>query len=195
VNWKKGLDRLISALAQVPGVELVVAGNDEENYRSELEALAHREGVDARTHFIGPVYGPAKWELLRQAQLLTLPSYSENFAIVVLEAMAAGCPVVVTPEVGLATIVRDTNAGVVVEGTPERLASAINALLSDPDARRRMAEAGRRTVQERFSSDMIVREMEQLYQRCVLQTNGRSSRCVGHPPHFPDRACSTNHSE
>jgi glycosyltransferase involved in cell wall biosynthesis len=172
VNWKKGLDRLISAMAQVPGVELVVAGNDEENYQPELEALAHRKGVAARTCFIGPVYGPGKWALLRQAQLLILPSYSENFAIVVLEAMAVGCPVIVTPEVGLATIVRETNAGLVVEGTPERLAAAINGLLQDRDKCRRMGEAGRRTATKQFSSDAIAKQMERVYEECVREGEG-----------------------
>jgi glycosyltransferase involved in cell wall biosynthesis len=167
INWKKGLDRLISALAQVPSVELVIAGNDEENHRSKLAALAQREGVTARIHFIGPVYGSAKWELLRQARLLTLPSYSENFGIVVLEAMAAGCPVIVTPEVGLAPVVRETNAGLVYDGTPKQLAAAINCLLKDRDKCRRMGEIGKRIAAEQFSSDAMARRMEEVYQNAL----------------------------
>jgi glycosyltransferase involved in cell wall biosynthesis len=167
VNWKKGLDRLISALAHVPGVELVIAGNDEENHQSKLVALAQRQGVTARIRLIGPVYGSAKWALLRQAQLLSLPSYSENFGIVVLEAMAAGCPVIVTPEVGLAPIVRETNAGLVCDGTPKQLAAAINCLLKDRDKCRRMGEVGKRIAAERFSSDAIARRMEEVYQECI----------------------------
>jgi glycosyltransferase involved in cell wall biosynthesis len=167
VNWKKGLDRLISSLPQVPGVELVIAGNDEENYRSKLAALAQREGVAARIRFIGPLYGSAKWALLRQARLLTLPSYSENFGIVVLEAMAAGCPVVVTPEVGLAPVLRETNAGLVSDGNPKQLAAAINCLLNDRDKCRRMSEVGKRIAAERFSSDAIARRMEEVYKECT----------------------------
>ena len=105
INWKKGLDRLIPAFSRVPRATLVVAGNDEDNYRPELDQLARRCGVRERVHFVGPVHRTDKAALLRKAKLLVLPSYSENFGNVVLEAMAAGCPVVVTPEVGAASIV------------------------------------------------------------------------------------------
>ena len=90
LNWKKGLDRLIPAMQQVTNADLLIAGNDEENYRPELEALARRCGVADRVCFLGPVDGEKKWELLSSAELLALPSYSENFGNVVLEAMAVG---------------------------------------------------------------------------------------------------------
>ena len=64
-----------------------------------------------RICFLGPVDGEKKWELLTSAELLALPSYSENFGNVVLEAMAVGCAVVVTPEVGLASVVREVGCG------------------------------------------------------------------------------------
>jgi glycosyltransferase involved in cell wall biosynthesis len=52
INWKKGLDRLIPAMEYVPGARLLIAGNDEENYRSKLEVLARRLGVIDRIHFL-----------------------------------------------------------------------------------------------------------------------------------------------
>ena len=107
LNWKKGLDRLIPAMEQVTNADLLIAGNDEENYRPELEALARRCGVADRVRFLGPVHGERKWELLSSAQILALPSYSENFGNVVLEAMAVGCAVIVTPEVGMASVVHE----------------------------------------------------------------------------------------
>ena len=70
--------------------------------RPELEALARRNGVADRVRFLGPAHDERKWALLAQARMLVLPSYSENFGNVVLEAMASGCPVIVTPEVGIA---------------------------------------------------------------------------------------------
>ena len=57
LNWKKGLDRLIPAMEQVTNADLLIAGNDEENYRPELEALARRCGVVDRVRFLGPVDG------------------------------------------------------------------------------------------------------------------------------------------
>jgi glycosyltransferase involved in cell wall biosynthesis len=126
VNWKKGLDRLIPAMVHLPEADLVVAGDDDEGYRATMEALAGKLGVAPRVRFLGPVHGPEKWALLESAQVLALPSYSENFGNVILEAMAAGCPVVVTPEVGLAGVVRASGAGLVVPGNPERLARALH---------------------------------------------------------------------
>src|SRR5262249_53609574 len=119
--WKKGLDRLIPAMQQFTDADLLIAGNDEENYRPELEALARRCGVAGRVCFIGPVHGKEKWELLTSAHILALPSYSENFGNVILEAMAAGCPVLVTPEVGLASVVHEVGCGVVTAGEPANL--------------------------------------------------------------------------
>ena len=88
-------------MAHVPEAELVIAGNDEENYQPFLLALAKKAGVAARYRSLGPVDSTEKWDLLQKARMLVLPSYSENFGNVILEAMAVGCPVVVTPEVGL----------------------------------------------------------------------------------------------
>ena len=169
VNWKKGLDRLIPAMAHIPDADLVIAGNDEENYQPVLVKLAESLGVQERVRFVGPVDGSQKWELLRKAELLVLPSYSENFGNVVLEAMSVGCPVVVTPEVGLAPIVNKANAGLVVEGEPEKLAAGINVLLKDGDKRRQMGEAGRRIAQEQFSWDAIAKRMERVYEECVCE--------------------------
>ncbi|HJX28052.1 MAG TPA: glycosyltransferase, partial [Thermoanaerobaculia bacterium] len=93
LSWKKGLDRLIPALARVPETTLAVAGNDEEGIRPRLEGLAREAGVVGRVVFLGPVDGADKAALLQRCAALVLPSYSENFGNSVLEAMAAGRPV------------------------------------------------------------------------------------------------------
>jgi glycosyltransferase involved in cell wall biosynthesis len=169
INWKKGLDRLIPAMANVPGAMLVIAGNDEEGYRPVLQALAERLGVAARTRFVGALYGSQKWELLQRASMLVLPSYSENFGIVALEAMMAGCPVIVTPQVGLASVVRAAGAGIVAEGQPEQLSHAIDVLLQAPDQRRKMGDAGRRIARERFSWGAVACDMEEVYRVCTRE--------------------------
>jgi glycosyltransferase involved in cell wall biosynthesis len=167
VNWKKGLDRLISAMTFVGDVNLIVAGNDEENYRRTLEDLAHKLGIAQKIKFIGPVTGGRKWALFRQADMLLLPSYSENFGMVVLEAMAVGCPVVVTAEVGLAAAVNASGAGLVVEGSPKQLATAVTSLEHDESLRKKMGDAGRKTAAEQFSWRGVAAEMENLYTECA----------------------------
>jgi glycosyltransferase involved in cell wall biosynthesis len=166
LSWKKGLDRLIPALARVPGVTLALAGNDEEGITPDLQRLAREHGVANRTVFLGPVHGPEKAALLHRATALVLPSASENFGNVVLEAWAAGRPAVVTPGVGLAQAVRETRAGIVAEGDPVHLGDALRDLLADPDRLDEMGRRGTEAVRERFGWAAVAREMEALYLRC-----------------------------
>ncbi len=170
VSWKKGLDRLIPALVHCPGVELRIAGNDEEGLRPELERLAGEAGVAGRVVFLGPVAGDEKASLLRRAAVFVLPSRSENFGNAVLEAMAAGCPVAVTPEVGLAETVRETGAGIVVMGDPVRLGEALRDLLADPVRREEMGGRGARAAADRFGWPAVAREMETAYRRLTKGT-------------------------
>ena len=158
INWKKGLDRLIEAMRRIPEARLVVAGNDEEDYARTLPRLPNVE-------FVGPVRGAAKDELLQSAAALVLPSHSENFGNVVLEAMAARTPVIVTPEVGLADEVVSSGAGVVVRGEAEPLAAAIRELLRDRGRRDEMGRRGRAAVEERFTWERVAAEMEEAYGR------------------------------
>ena len=156
ISWKKGLDRLIPAMKAVPGAVLAVAGNDEEGLRPDLERLAQ----DGNVVFLGPVQGADKAALLHRTAALVLPSRSENFGNVVLEAWAAGRPVVVTPEVGLAETVRETGAGIVARD----LGTALRGLLADPEGLDAMGGRGAVAVRERFGWPAVARDMETLYE-------------------------------
>ena len=164
INWKKGLDRLVEALALIPDVRLVIAGNDDEGYRTTVDASATRAGVAERIAYAGPVYGAEKQLLLQRACAVVVPSYSENFGNVVLEALAAGCPVVTTREVGASSIVLENRAGLVVDGNPGSIANAISALLSDTGSAAAMGQRGRKAVADRFNWDAIARSMESVYE-------------------------------
>jgi glycosyltransferase involved in cell wall biosynthesis len=166
ISWKKGLDRLVPALAHVPGLHFVVAGNDDEGYWPRIAALADSLGIAERIHRLGFVQGEHKRRLIGNATMLVLPSYSENFGNVVLEALAASVPVVVTPEVGLSSLVEKAGAGIVTQGEPRALAAAIAQLASDP-RRTRMAENGRRAAQE-YSWSAIAERMERGYQELAF---------------------------
>lgn len=174
LNWKKGVERLLGAMARVPDADLVVAGNDEDGYRATLEDVAARIGVAPRVTFTGAVHGADKAALLAQAQVLVLPSYSENFGNVVVEAMAAGCPVIVSPEVGLADVVQQTGAGWVVEGDAVALGGAVARLVANPELRRDMGGRGRAVAHERFSWSVVARDMEALYASVCHPHGGHS---------------------
>ena len=100
-----------------------------------------------------------------------LPSYSENFGNVVLEAMAAGCPVVVTPEVGVADMVAASGVGLVTTGEPAAIAAGISALLADPALARRLGALGRAVAASQFSWDTAAERMECCY-REILRMSG-----------------------
>lgn len=173
VSWKKGIDRLIQAMTFVPSITLVVAGNDDENYTPELMSLARRLGLEDRIVFTGGVYGNDKFALLRGAELFVLPSYSESFGVVLLEALSCRCPLVMTPEVGIANDMEKLGAGIITRGIPEEIGRAINLLLSDPERRNRMADVGLSIVSEFYSWDGIARKMEKVYRQILSSQRER----------------------
>jgi len=164
VNWKKGLDRLIRAIPQMASdLTVVIAGNDEEGLRPALQAQADQLQVGNRIVFTGPVDASQKRALLTRARLLVLPSYSENFGNVVVEAMAAGCAVVVTPEVGIAPTVEAVGVGWVVDGDPHTLGTRISELSKNGALRQEMGERGRALAQREFSWARVAERMESAY--------------------------------
>ena len=167
INWKKGLDRLIAAWRFVPDMALVIAGNDEEGYQKQLLQQVRELGLSDRIIFLGPVEDAHKWALFNQAQLFVLPSYSENFGNVVAEAMSMGCPVAVTPEVGIASLVEAAGAGIVADGEPGKFSTAVRALLARPADLRAMGQRGRRAARDRLSWDAVAGETETLYRNII----------------------------
>src|SRR5262249_2521739 len=168
LSWKKGLDRLLHAFAHTQSGILAVVGTDDENFAPKLVKLAAELRIADRVRILPrTVIGAEKERLFAAARLFVLPSYSENFGNTVLEAMRRCVPVVVTPEVGAAEIVRDSGAGLVVAGEPEPLSSAIRLLIADPSLARSMGEAGRQHA-ARFSWDHVAMQMEDLYNSLKL---------------------------
>lgn len=158
INWKKGLDRVISAL---PGLDarLIVAGNDEEQLTPRLRELADKVGVADRVEFLGPVYDDAKWELLAKATLFVLLSTSENFGNAVLEALMMETAVVLSEGVGLTEEVVRAKSGIVgMDG--------VRALLGDAARRAEMGRDGRALVESRFTWGRVAAEMEEAYRSC-----------------------------
>jgi len=167
LNWKKGIEVAVSAMTEVIGADLIVAGHDEDGYRARLERLVAEKGVSDRVRFFGAVAGERKDELLAKAAGLVLPSISENFANVVVEAMAVGCPVIVSPGVGLAGTVLATGSGFVVKREGGEFAAAMNRLLHEGGIRAAMGEAGRRAARDRFTWGGVAAAMVDAYRSVV----------------------------
>jgi glycosyltransferase involved in cell wall biosynthesis len=176
ISWKKGPDRLLRAFARTGAGMLAIVGPDDEGLAPRLLQLARDLRIDDRVRFLTRIVeGADKQHLYASAQLFVLPSYSENFGNTVLEAMESGRPVVVTPEVGAAEIVRDAGAGMVVDGDPDSLGAAIQRLITDKALADSMGTAGRRHVHECCSWSRIAAEMEALYES-VRRDGRRASR-------------------
>lgn len=163
----KGLDLLIKAFARakVSGARLVLVGPDE-GRRGEFERLARECGVGDSVLFTGGLYGVQKWEAYTDADAYVLPSVFENFPRTVLEALGCGTPVLITDRCGIAPQIKD-RAGLVVPYDEGALSVAIRRLVEDAGLRERLAEGGRRVLEEEFSWEPIVGQLEELYGRAA----------------------------
>jgi glycosyltransferase involved in cell wall biosynthesis len=180
VHAKKGLLNLVAAWKQIaePGWRVVIAGPDEANHKCEVEAAIRQAGLQDFFQFIGPVSDAAKWDLYFQADLFVLPSFSENFGIVIVEALACGVPVLTTtgtPWQELATHDCGWWIDVGVAPLAEALREAIR--LSD-DERGAMGRRGRNLVRNAYSWDKVGREMAAVYS-WVLGRGAKPDSVVG----------------
>lgn len=173
LDEKKGLDLLIQAFARVkphyPDCRLVVAGSGEESVAKSLRLLAEREQVADAIDWVGFVSGAAKQQLLARADVFALPSYSENFGVAVVEAMAAGLPVVISDQIGIHPAITQGGAGLVASCSIESLTEALLNMLADPAAARVMGEHGRRVALAQFSIPVVSQKLLSLYQS-ILQS-------------------------
>lgn len=165
VHPKKGLPLLLDAWASVrpEGWELAIAGPDEEGHRAELEAQAARLGLD-ELEFVGPVADAQKWEFYRSADLFVLPTYSENFGVVVAEALATGVPVLTTTGAPWRELQTHT-CGWWVEPAARPIREALADAVSRSGAERRaMGQRGRTLVQQRYDWGSIAAQMMEVYE-------------------------------
>ncbi len=169
LHYKKGLDYLADAFARaaarIDDLQLVVAGPDD-GARRPFEQQVKSAGLEERVHLTGPIYGPAKFAAMVDAQCFCLPSRQEGFSVAVTEAMACGLPVVIThachfPEVA------EVAAGRVVDEDPDQIADALLHICGDEAARVKMSAAGRKLVAERFTWNSIAQLAVDGYQQFV----------------------------
>jgi len=171
VHPKKGLHVLIPALARLAPHErftFVLAGNAEPpEYGAQVNQLLRETGLAARTRREDFASGEWKQTLLQGADVFALTSHSENFGIAVVEAMAAGLPVGVTPGVALAREVAEFQTGAVPDMQPDAVATALAKLLPDHNRRQALGRAGARLVHEHFTWPAAARRIADEYRRIL----------------------------
>jgi len=141
----------------------VIAGPDDEGLAAGFADLARGLGLAARVSFVGPLYGEEKRALLKAARVLALPSASENFGNVVAEAMAAGTPVVVSPEVAIADRIQRASAGITVPRVPGAVAAALATYLGSSARAEADGRNGVALAAAEFSWERVGVELERMY--------------------------------
>ena len=175
----KGIEMLLEGWRELqqfyPTWELVVAGGGAESYESRLRGMAHNLGLE-RVTFAGAVFGEAKNLLYQESDLFVLPTRSENFGMVVAEALACGLPVITTrgaPWEGL----REHRCGWWIERSREELVSALDqAMRLSPNELLGMGLRGRQWMLDEFDWRVVARSMKSVYQ--WIRDGGERPRCV-----------------
>ncbi|MFC5607408.1 glycosyltransferase [Variovorax soli] len=169
IHSKKGCDLLVEAFAKVCGrmadVHLVMAGPDQTHWRPELEALAQRLGVAQQICWAGMLTGELKWGAFRCAQAFCLPSHQENFGIAVVEALACGCPVLISDKVNIWREIQAAQAGLVEPDTLAGTVALLERWLATPaPAWERMRTSARQCFEQHFRMDQVARTLAQVVQ-------------------------------
>jgi hypothetical protein len=168
LDKQKGLNYLLEAAALIPEAMFVLAGEGPE--RPALEAHTRALSLNNRVVFLG--YRADIDDLLASCDLFVLPSLFEGLPLSVLEAMAAGKPVVATAIGGTdETIIHGETGLLVPPADPFALAGAIRTALADPSLSRRLGAAGRARVHQQFSAESMVRRITEIYDE-ILDSRG-----------------------
>jgi glycosyltransferase involved in cell wall biosynthesis len=162
----KGQEYLVRAAAQVlrefPETMFVFAGDGPS--RAELESLSQQLGIADHVRFLGQRRDMP--EVYASMDILALPSLEEGMPMVILEAFAAGKPVVATPVGGIPKLIQNDETGLLIN--PQDVAGlrdAILRLIKEPELRKRLAAKGHARAERAFSSDAMARQYEAVYER------------------------------
>lgn len=174
----KGLINLVRAWAEVrpDNWQVIVAGPDEDGYQKEVEHELQRYTLSDAFKFIGSVSDQDKWQHYASADLFILPSHSENFGIVVAEALASGTPVITTTGTPWEEL-KIHSCGWWIDIGVAPLAEAIRqATQLPPEERRVMGLRGRALIKQNYSWDTIGKEMFSVYEWMIR--GGTPPNCI-----------------
>jgi glycosyltransferase involved in cell wall biosynthesis len=176
---EKGIDTLIEAMIKLVygqgkrDIKLSLAGSGSVEYEIHLRQLVNQAGLTDYVSFLGWVPPEEMPKLLRNFDVLLVPSiWAEPFARVVVEGMISGLVVMATPTGGTTEILTDGENGLLfAAGDAEDLSQKIVGVAADPKLRRRLALAGRQTVIERFTKTKMMDEIESYLQEVALTSS------------------------
>jgi glycosyltransferase involved in cell wall biosynthesis len=169
IHRKKGCDMLIDAFAKVaaddPGLNLVMAGPDQQQWSIELQETAAKAGIAGRIHWPGMITGDAKWGAFYGAEAFILPSHQENFGIAVAEALACSKPVLLADKVNIAEDIAVDGAGLMESDTPDGTQRLLQHwIVTSSQERGQMATQALRTFRLRYDMRETAKTIIQLFE-------------------------------
>jgi glycosyltransferase involved in cell wall biosynthesis len=187
IDEKKGIDLLIRAFAvlreRMPDAALVIAGSGNPKLVESLKRQASEVGLDEHLVWPGFLQGDQKGALLADADVFVLPSYSENFGVAVVEALAYQIPIVISDQVGIHDQISSYGAGLVVPCDEHALADALALLLSQPRQCEDLRRNADRLLRDCFSTSSIVDSLIHTYHSILrVGTTAELKRTVGDLP-------------
>lgn len=167
----KGVLYLIEAASrlkeQLKGYDIVIAGPDTEGYLKTLKEACTRLGVDDIIRFTGGVFDEEKWNLYRKADVFVLPTFNENFGIVVAEALSVGTPVITTTGSPWKELVTH-NCGWQIKANTDHLVTALEEFLSLSEYElKSMGLNGRSLIEEKYTTSIIAKKMVDMYKKVI----------------------------
>jgi glycosyltransferase involved in cell wall biosynthesis len=166
LNIKKGLDLLLPAFRDYvkdhPDTVLILAGSDD-GYEATTRAFIEQHNLGDSIRVVGLLTGDDKKAALTDADLFTLPSYSEGFSMAVLEAMAAGAPALVSDRVGFGEAIREHEAGGLVDLTPESVRAGLEKMLGDDALRQQMSQNAINLLRAEYDIDIVAKRLLDAY--------------------------------
>ncbi len=175
VHQKKGIEVLLKALNELKeendNFHLTIVGEGEAEYVEQIKALIDNLDLVEKVTFRGGVYGEDKWRQFEQADIFVLPTYSENFGIVVAEALATGTPVITTTGTPW-QVLEEYNCGWWVNATPIDIKRAVQSSLKlNEKSLEEMGRNGRKLTEEKFSIHALAVNFINLYNKVLVNYN------------------------
>ena len=166
---KKGIEFLLEAVSllklQLKGYTITIAGEGDQTYISSLKSKALELGIDKMVNFCGGVYGEKKWELYRKADVFVLPTYSENFGIVIAESLACGTPVITTIGTPWESLNSNKCGWCTAIGTQPLKEALLSFLDLSENILQEYGLRGRTLIEKNFSNKIITNQFIQLYNK------------------------------
>jgi len=176
MNKSKGPYELLSAIPLVIkkyiDTSFTFVGDGKE--LKKLKAKAREMGIDKNVYFTGYKTGNDKTLFFKKAHVFVFPSYSEGFPTVVLEAMAAGLPLIITPVGGLVNTIEDGKQGLLLEKTtpyPREIAQKILYLFENPEIMQKMSEHNRKEAEEKYDTKIVTKKIIDRYKEIYINKN------------------------